>query len=192
MVHGLGRRGDERTPGSSSCPSGRTPSSSSTSSSSGIRSRRGPISACAWPRASPSIGRRSTRRSSSGSGPHGHGGPPRDGVRRADRGTQARSQARPRAARRSRPPNGFDAGELAAAPPYTTAGEAIVNDSPRSASGCASGRWTRAPYLSAWREKKLKGVVLGRARRGRQCGHASRGARDQGRHVRLRRHSGGG
>ena len=44
-----------------------TPSSSSTSSTSGIRSRRGPTSACASPPAWPSTGRPSTRPSPSGS-----------------------------------------------------------------------------------------------------------------------------
>jgi len=58
-------------------------------------------------------------------------------------------------------PNGFDAGELAAAPPYTTAGEAIVNDLAKVGIRMRLRSMERAAYLSAWREKKLKGVVLG-------------------------------
>ena len=58
-------------------------------------------------------------------------------------------------------PNGFDAGELAAAPPYTTAGEAIVNDLAKVGIRMRLRSMERAAYLSAWRDKKLKGVVLG-------------------------------
>jgi peptide/nickel transport system substrate-binding protein len=58
-------------------------------------------------------------------------------------------------------PNGFDAGELIAAPPYTTAGEAIVNDLAKIGIRMRLKSMERAAYLSAWRDKKMKGVVLG-------------------------------
>jgi peptide/nickel transport system substrate-binding protein len=58
-------------------------------------------------------------------------------------------------------PNGFDAGELVAAPPYTTAGEAIVNDLAKIGIRMRLKSMERAAYLSAWRDKKMKGVVLG-------------------------------
>jgi peptide/nickel transport system substrate-binding protein len=62
-------------------------------------------------------------------------------------------------------PNGFDAGELAAAPPYTTAGEAIVNDLAKVGIRMRPRSMERAAYLSAWRDKKLKGCSAASVRR---------------------------
>src|SRR5437667_114823 len=58
-------------------------------------------------------------------------------------------------------PNGFDAGEFTPYPPYTSMGEAIANY--LAAVGIKTRVWTieRAAFLTAWREKKLRGVFVG-------------------------------
>ena len=57
-------------------------------------------------------------------------------------------------------PNGFDAGDLHPFPPYNSMGEAIVGY--LQAVGIKSRLRTmeRAAYFSAWREKKLHGIIL--------------------------------
>ena len=57
-------------------------------------------------------------------------------------------------------PNGFDAGDLHPFPPYNSMGEAIVGY--LQAVGIKSRLRTmeRAAYFSAWREKKLQGIIL--------------------------------
>jgi peptide/nickel transport system substrate-binding protein len=57
-------------------------------------------------------------------------------------------------------PNGFDAGDLSPNAPYFSAGEAIVGN--LAAVGIRTRLRTleRAAFLTAWREKKLRGVVL--------------------------------
>jgi peptide/nickel transport system substrate-binding protein len=57
-------------------------------------------------------------------------------------------------------PNGFDAGEFHPFPPYFSMGEAII--SYLEAVGIRSRMRTmeRAAYFSAWREKKLHGIIL--------------------------------
>jgi peptide/nickel transport system substrate-binding protein len=58
-------------------------------------------------------------------------------------------------------PNGLDAGEFMPFPPYTSMGEAIANY--LSAVGIRTRLRTmeRASLLSAWRDKKLKGLFVG-------------------------------
>jgi peptide/nickel transport system substrate-binding protein len=58
-------------------------------------------------------------------------------------------------------PNGFDAGDFYPVPPYNSMGEALAGY--LQAVGIRSRIKTmeRATFLSTWREKKLKGVVLG-------------------------------
>jgi peptide/nickel transport system substrate-binding protein len=58
-------------------------------------------------------------------------------------------------------PNGFDAGDLTPLPPYTALGETVGGY--LQAIGIRSRVRTmeRAAYLSAWREKKLKGLLIG-------------------------------
>ena len=58
-------------------------------------------------------------------------------------------------------PNGFEAGDLTPLPPYTALGETVANY--LQAIGVKSRVRTmeRAAYLSAWREKKLHGLLIG-------------------------------
>jgi peptide/nickel transport system substrate-binding protein len=58
-------------------------------------------------------------------------------------------------------PNGFDAGDLTPLPPYTALGEAVAGY--LQAIGIKSRVRTmeRAAFLSSWREKKLRGLVIG-------------------------------
>src|SRR5262245_5422672 len=58
-------------------------------------------------------------------------------------------------------PNGFDAGDLTPLPPYTSLGEAVANY--LQAIGIRSRVRTleRAAFLSGWREKKLRGLLIG-------------------------------
>ena len=58
-------------------------------------------------------------------------------------------------------PNGFDAGDFTPFPPYFTMGEAILGQ--LQAVGIRSRLRTmeRAAFLTAWHEKKLKGLILG-------------------------------
>ena len=58
-------------------------------------------------------------------------------------------------------PNGFDAGDLTPLPPYTSLGEEVA-DFLRAIGIRAKVRtMERAAFLSAWREKKLKGLLIG-------------------------------
>jgi peptide/nickel transport system substrate-binding protein len=58
-------------------------------------------------------------------------------------------------------PNGFEAGDLSPLPPYTALGEAVA--SYLQAVGIKSRVRTmeRAAFLASWREKKLKGLLIG-------------------------------
>jgi peptide/nickel transport system substrate-binding protein len=58
-------------------------------------------------------------------------------------------------------PNGFDAGEFTPYPPYTSMGEAIVNYLAAVGIKTRMRTMERAAFLSAWRDKKLKGVFVG-------------------------------
>jgi peptide/nickel transport system substrate-binding protein len=57
-------------------------------------------------------------------------------------------------------PNGFDAGDFTPNPPYFSAGEAVVGN--LAAIGIRTRMRTleRAAFLTGWREKKLRGVLL--------------------------------
>jgi peptide/nickel transport system substrate-binding protein len=57
-------------------------------------------------------------------------------------------------------PNGFEAGDLTPIPPFFTMGEAVVNYLGAVGIRAKMRTMERAAYLSAWREKKLKGLNL--------------------------------
>src|SRR5213078_3490254 len=58
-------------------------------------------------------------------------------------------------------PNGFDAGEFTPYPPYTSMGEAIANYLAAVGIKTRVRTMERAAFLTAWREKKLRGVFVG-------------------------------
>jgi len=57
-------------------------------------------------------------------------------------------------------PNGFDGGEFFPFPPYTSMGEAIQGYMQTVGIRTRTRVMERAAYFAAWREKKLKGVIL--------------------------------
>jgi peptide/nickel transport system substrate-binding protein len=57
-------------------------------------------------------------------------------------------------------PNGFDAGDLTPFPPYTTMAEAIIGNLQAVGIRTRMRAMERATFMTAWREKKLRGVVL--------------------------------
>ena len=57
-------------------------------------------------------------------------------------------------------PNGFDGGEFYPFPPYTSMGEAIQGNFLAVGIRTRTRVMERAAYFAAWREKKLKGVIL--------------------------------
>jgi peptide/nickel transport system substrate-binding protein len=58
-------------------------------------------------------------------------------------------------------PNGFDAGDLTPFPPFFSMGEGLVNYLQAVGIKTRLRTMERAAFLSAWREKKLKGVIMG-------------------------------
>jgi peptide/nickel transport system substrate-binding protein len=64
-------------------------------------------------------------------------------------------------------PNGFDAGEVTPIPPFTSMGEAVVNYLGAVGIKARVRVLERAAFFSAWREKKIKGlIVTGTAQQG--------------------------
>lgn len=64
-------------------------------------------------------------------------------------------------------PNGFDAGEVTPIPPFTSMGEAVVNYLGVVGIKARVRVMERAAFFSAWREKKIKGlIVTGTAQQG--------------------------
>ena len=57
-------------------------------------------------------------------------------------------------------PNGFDAGDLTPNPPYFGMGEAITNYLAAVGIRTRLRSMERAAYFSAWREKRLHGLIL--------------------------------
>jgi len=57
-------------------------------------------------------------------------------------------------------PNGFDAGELVPIPPFFVVAEAVVNDLNAVGIRVKMRPMERAAFYTAWREKKLRGLVL--------------------------------
>ena len=57
-------------------------------------------------------------------------------------------------------PNGFDAGELVPIPPFFVVAEAVVNDLNAVGIRVKMRPMDRAAFYTAWREKKLRGLVL--------------------------------
>jgi hypothetical protein len=57
-------------------------------------------------------------------------------------------------------PNGFDAGELTPIPPFFTVGEAVLNSLQAIGIRVRMRTLERAAFLSAWREKKLRGLFV--------------------------------
>ena len=58
-------------------------------------------------------------------------------------------------------PNGFDAGDLTPFPPFFGVGEALVNYLQQVGIKTRMRPMERAAFLTAWREKKIKGVIMG-------------------------------
>ena len=58
-------------------------------------------------------------------------------------------------------PNGFDAGDFHPFPPYTSMGEALAGYLQAVGIRTRIKTMERAAFLTAWREKKLKGLVVG-------------------------------
>jgi peptide/nickel transport system substrate-binding protein len=58
-------------------------------------------------------------------------------------------------------PSGFDAGDFSPFPPYTSMGEALASDLQAVGIRTRIKTMERATFLTAWRERKLKGVVVG-------------------------------
>ena len=58
-------------------------------------------------------------------------------------------------------PNGFDAGDLTPIPPYFSLAEAVANNLGAVGIRLKVRSIERATFLSSWRDKKLRGVVLG-------------------------------
>src|SRR5438876_527417 len=58
-------------------------------------------------------------------------------------------------------PNGFDAGDFTPFPPYFTMGEAILGQLQSVGIRSRMRSLERAAFLSAWHDKKLKGIILG-------------------------------
>jgi peptide/nickel transport system substrate-binding protein len=60
-------------------------------------------------------------------------------------------------------PNGFDAGDLTPIPPFLTVGEAVLNSLQAIGIRAHLRTMERAPFLTAWREKKLRGLFIAAA-----------------------------
>ncbi len=58
-------------------------------------------------------------------------------------------------------PNGFDAGELTPFPPYFGLAEGLINYLQAVGIRTRLRTMERAAFLAAWREKKIKGVIMG-------------------------------
>jgi peptide/nickel transport system substrate-binding protein len=58
-------------------------------------------------------------------------------------------------------PNGFDGGDVTPNPPYTVMGEAVATNLGAVGIRTRVRTMERAAFLTAWREKKLRGIVLG-------------------------------
>jgi peptide/nickel transport system substrate-binding protein len=58
-------------------------------------------------------------------------------------------------------PNGFDAGDLTPLPPYTVLGETVSDFLRAIGVGSRVRTMERAAFLTAWREKKLRGLLIG-------------------------------
>jgi len=58
-------------------------------------------------------------------------------------------------------PNGFDAGELTPLPPYTSVGEAVGGYLQVIGIRTTVRTMERATYMSNWREKKIRGLLIG-------------------------------
>ena len=58
-------------------------------------------------------------------------------------------------------PNGFEAGDLTPLPPYTALGEAVAGYLGQIGIRAKVRNMERATFLSSWREKKLRGLLVG-------------------------------
>jgi peptide/nickel transport system substrate-binding protein len=58
-------------------------------------------------------------------------------------------------------PNGFDAGDLTPLPPYTSLGEEVANYLQTIGIRARVRTMERAAFLTSWREKKLRGLLIG-------------------------------
>jgi peptide/nickel transport system substrate-binding protein len=57
-------------------------------------------------------------------------------------------------------PNGFDAGEFTPIPPFFMVGEAVLNSLQAIGIRAQMRTMERAPFLTAWRDKKLRGLFV--------------------------------
>ena len=87
-------------------------------------------------------------------------------------------------------PNGFDAGDLTPFPPFFSLAEAIGNYLQAVGIRTRMRTMERAAFLTAWREKKLKGVIMGLGAPAGNAATRHRGVRDQERHLLVRRGAG--
>jgi peptide/nickel transport system substrate-binding protein len=58
-------------------------------------------------------------------------------------------------------PNGFDAGDVTPIPPFTSMGESVVNYLGAVGIRARVRVMERAAFFTAWRDKKIKGVIVG-------------------------------
>jgi peptide/nickel transport system substrate-binding protein len=58
-------------------------------------------------------------------------------------------------------PNGFDAGDVTPIPPFTSMGESVVNYLGAVGIRARVRVMERAAFFNAWRDKKIKGVIVG-------------------------------
>jgi peptide/nickel transport system substrate-binding protein len=58
-------------------------------------------------------------------------------------------------------PNGFEGGDLTPLPPYTSLGEAVASQLQEIGIRTRVRTMERATFMSSWREKKLRGLVIG-------------------------------
>ena len=145
--------------------SGASGSTTSTSSTSGTRSRRGTTGACGWPPTTRSTGRRSTRRRRSA--PRA---PPAAWPRAR---SSSRWRCRPTRTIPPRPssssprpaiPNGFDGGDFYPYPPYSSAGETIVDYFGAVGIRCGCARWSGRPSRRRGRARSSTACACARWR----------------------------
>ena len=156
-----------RTPGLTLKPTSPTFTEWLTSPSSGIRSRRGPTGACAWPPTSPSTARPSTTPSTSATPSDAPASFPTPssstGRRRRIRYDPARAK---QLLAEAGYPRGFDAGEITTDAVYAATAEAVINYFLAVGIRASCGRWSARPSTRATGEELQEAVRPGSAASG--------------------------